>query len=44
MYGRFASELRATLGEIRAAGLYKHERQLASPQPRTCAPGRAATC
>jgi glycine C-acetyltransferase len=32
MYGAVQDELRATLDEIRAAGLYKHERQLASPQ------------
>ena len=32
MYGRTAEELRTTLEEIRAAGLYKHERQLSSPQ------------
>jgi glycine C-acetyltransferase len=32
MYGAVRDELRGTLEEIRAAGLYKHERQLASPQ------------
>jgi len=32
MYGAVREELQATLGEIRAAGLYKNERQLASPQ------------
>jgi glycine C-acetyltransferase len=32
MYGAVAEQLRETLGEIRAAGLYKHERRLASPQ------------
>ncbi len=32
MYGAVRDELRATIDEIRAAGLYKHERQLASPQ------------
>jgi glycine C-acetyltransferase len=32
MYGTVGAQLRETLDEIRAAGLYKHERQLASPQ------------
>jgi glycine C-acetyltransferase len=32
MYGIVKDELRATLQEIEAAGLFKHERQLASPQ------------
>jgi glycine C-acetyltransferase len=32
MYGSIGEELRATLGEIREAGLYKNERELASPQ------------
>jgi glycine C-acetyltransferase len=32
MYGSVGSQLQATLEEIRAAGLYKDERQLASPQ------------
>jgi glycine C-acetyltransferase len=32
MYGAVRDELRTTLDEIRAAGLYKNERQLASPQ------------
>ena len=32
MYGAVQDQLRETLDEIRAAGLYKHERQLASPQ------------
>ncbi|MCU1655387.1 MAG: 2-amino-3-ketobutyrate CoA ligase [Pseudonocardiales bacterium] len=32
MYGSVRDELRSTLEEIRAAGLYKSERQLASPQ------------
>jgi glycine C-acetyltransferase len=32
MYGSVQGELQATLDEIRAAGLYKDERQLASPQ------------
>ena len=32
MYGTTKDELAATLAEIEAAGLYKHERQLASPQ------------
>jgi glycine C-acetyltransferase len=32
MYGTLGNELQLTLGEISAAGLYKHERQLASPQ------------
>jgi glycine C-acetyltransferase len=32
MYGAVRDQLRETLDEIRAAGLYKHERQLASPQ------------
>jgi glycine C-acetyltransferase len=31
-FGAVRDELRSTLDEIRAAGLYKHERQLASPQ------------
>jgi glycine C-acetyltransferase len=31
-YGNVGTELRATLDEIRAAGLYKHERPLDSPQ------------
>jgi glycine C-acetyltransferase len=32
VYGNVGTELRATLDEIRAAGLYKHERPLDSPQ------------
>jgi glycine C-acetyltransferase len=32
MYGPVGEQLRATIEEIRAAGLYKSERQLASPQ------------
>jgi glycine C-acetyltransferase len=32
MYGEVETQLRETLDEIRAAGLYKSERQLASPQ------------
>src|SRR5438270_11807014 len=32
MYGSVQEQLQATLDEIRAAGLYKHERELASPQ------------
>jgi glycine C-acetyltransferase len=32
MYGTLGQELRVTLDEISAAGLYKHERQLRSPQ------------
>jgi glycine C-acetyltransferase len=32
VYGTTKDELAATLAEIEAAGLYKHERQLASPQ------------
>src|SRR3569832_2720620 len=32
MYGSVQGQLQATLDEIRAAGLYKHERELASPQ------------
>jgi glycine C-acetyltransferase len=32
VYGAVRGELRETLDEIRNAGLYKHERQLASPQ------------
>ncbi|MEP6598214.1 MAG: glycine C-acetyltransferase [Actinomycetota bacterium] len=32
MYASVRNELRATLQEIRGAGLYKHERELASPQ------------
>ena len=32
MYGTVGAQLRATLDEIRAAGLYKAERELASPQ------------
>ena len=32
MYGSVGAQLQGTLDEIRAAGLYKHERQLASPQ------------
>ena len=32
MYGAVREQLRATLEEIRGAGLYKNERQLASPQ------------
>ncbi len=32
MYGTLKSELAATLGEIEAAGLYKRERELTSPQ------------
>jgi glycine C-acetyltransferase len=32
MYGAVEAQLRETLDEIRAAGLYKNERQLASPQ------------
>jgi glycine C-acetyltransferase len=32
MYGSVREQLRETLDDIRAAGTYKHERQLASPQ------------
>lgn len=32
MYGSIGDELQGTLDEIRRAGLYKHERQLTSPQ------------
>ncbi|HET8765819.1 MAG TPA: aminotransferase class I/II-fold pyridoxal phosphate-dependent enzyme, partial [Pedococcus sp.] len=32
MYGTVKEQLAATLAEIEQAGLYKHERQLASPQ------------
>ncbi len=32
MYGSVRDDLRGTLDEIRNAGLYKHERELASPQ------------
>jgi len=32
MYGAFKQQLATTLGEIRAAGLYKNERELTSPQ------------
>ncbi|WP_460605533.1 glycine C-acetyltransferase [Jatrophihabitans fulvus] len=32
MYGAVRAQLRETLDEIREAGLYKHERELASPQ------------
>jgi glycine C-acetyltransferase len=32
MYGAVRDELKTTLGEIRDAGLYKNERELASPQ------------
>src|SRR3954449_8547787 len=32
MYGAVRAQLTETLEEIRAAGLYKHERELASPQ------------
>jgi glycine C-acetyltransferase len=32
LYGSVRDQLQATLEEIRAAGLYKHERQLESPQ------------
>jgi len=32
MYGAIRDELKTTLGEIRDAGLYKNERELASPQ------------
>jgi glycine C-acetyltransferase len=32
MYGAIREQLQATLGEIRGAGLYKNERELASPQ------------
>jgi glycine C-acetyltransferase len=39
MYGTVQDELRATLDEIRAAGLYKHERQLTSPQSAHIASG-----
>ncbi len=35
MYGSVRAELTATLDEIRVAGLYKHERELASPQSAT---------
>jgi glycine C-acetyltransferase len=38
-YGPVREELRATLAEIRAAGLYKDERQLASPQSGTVSAG-----
>jgi glycine C-acetyltransferase len=39
MYGSVRDELRATLAEIRAAGLYKDERQLGSPQAATVSAG-----
>jgi glycine C-acetyltransferase len=32
MYGTVREELQQTLSEIRDSGLYKHERELASPQ------------
>ena len=32
MYGTLGDQLKATLAEITAAGLYKHERELTSPQ------------
>lgn len=32
MYGSVKDELAATLGEIQAAGLYKRERRLTTPQ------------
>ncbi len=32
MYASVGAQLRETLDEIRAAGLYKNERELASPQ------------
>ena len=43
MYGSVREQLRATLDEIRAAGLYKNERQLASPQSAHVGPA-AGTC
>jgi glycine C-acetyltransferase len=45
MYGAVRTQLRSTLDEIRDAGLYKHERELASPQSshvRTDGAGAAA--
>jgi glycine C-acetyltransferase len=39
VYTGVRDELRTTLDEIRAAGLYKHERQLASPQSAHVASG-----
>jgi glycine C-acetyltransferase len=41
MYGAVRDELRETLQEIREAGLYKHERELASPQSSHVASGGA---
>ncbi len=43
MYGAMKDELTATLDEIRAAGLYKSERQLTSPQgPHVTTPASSA--
>jgi glycine C-acetyltransferase len=41
MYGSLRDELKATLDDIRAAGLYKHERELASPQSARVSSGGA---
>ncbi|MEP6852000.1 MAG: glycine C-acetyltransferase [bacterium] len=41
MYGSVGTELKATLAEITAAGLYKHERALASPQAASVRTGGA---
>jgi glycine C-acetyltransferase len=35
VYGTLGEQLKATLGEITSAGLYKHERELTSPQSAT---------
>ena len=40
-YGTVGEQLRATIDEIRAAGLYKNERQLASPQAASVVSGGA---
>jgi glycine C-acetyltransferase len=42
MFAGVREELRATLGEIRDAGLYKNERQLASPQAASVVSGGAS--
>ena len=42
MYGSVKDELAATLGEIQAAGLYKRERQLTTPQSAHVGVGAAA--
>src|SRR3954449_9425545 len=41
MYGAVRAQLTETLEEIRAAGLYKHERELASPQAAHVSAGNA---